>query len=67
MTITENISRSCNCNEIQAQEYLEDELRNLRELQALNDLRYSDLEEACKGLGLDFDWIHDLITTLTVS
>jgi len=35
---------------------LDDEIRNLQELQADNDLRGEDFEIACSNLGLDQDW-----------
>ena len=48
--IIENICTACHCGERRAEEYLTAELRNLREL------RDADLETACSGLGLDFDY-----------
>lgn len=56
-TIIQRISTACSCNEQEAQEYLNDELRHLREMRDLGDLRNSDFESACSGLGLDFDFI----------
>lgn len=55
MEIVNTISKTCNCNEQEAQEYLEDEVCNLKELQDLDDLRYSDLEDACQNLGIEID------------
>lgn len=62
--IIENICISCSCNEQEAQEYLDSELSNLRELQQLNDLRESDIESACSGLGLELDYMEYFITRL---
>ena len=45
--IIELISNSCSCSQMEAQEYLGSELRNLRELQELDDLREEDIETAC--------------------
>ena len=58
-TVIENICTACRCGERRAEEYLAAELRNLRELRELRDagaLCYGDLEPACSGLGLDFDY-----------
>ena len=57
--IIENICTAGRCGERRAEEYLAAELRNLRELRELRDagaLCYGDLETACSGLGLDFDY-----------
>ncbi len=62
--IIENICISCSCKEQEAQEYLEDEMRNLRDLQSLDDLQESDIENACSSLGLDFDYMEYFITRL---
>ena len=56
-TIIETICRSYSCDPLQAQEYLDDELRNLRDLRNLGDLRHSDLASACSSLGLDMDYV----------
>jgi len=50
------ICNSCGCGKTEAQEYLDSELQNLRELQELDDLRESDIELACNNLGLDLDY-----------
>ena len=58
-TVIENICTACRCGERRAEEYLAAELRNLLELRELRDagaLCYGDLETACSGLGLDFDY-----------
>ena len=58
------ISNSCGCSQTEAQEYLDSELRNLRELQELDDLREDDIETACLGLGLDLDCLEYFINRL---
>ena len=50
------ISSSCGCSQTEAQEYLDSEIRYLRELQEADDLREDDIEMACSNLGLDQDW-----------
>ncbi|GAE84888.1 hypothetical protein [Bacteroides reticulotermitis] len=64
--IIKRICNSCSCDECEAQEYLDDEIRNLRELKELNDLRYSDLELACTNLGLENDYVQYFINRLSV-
>ena len=54
--IIDLICNSCSCGKEEAQEYLDDEIRNLQELQENNDLRSEDFEIACSNLGLDLDW-----------
>ena len=54
--IIENICAACHCGERRAEEYLVAELQNLRELRDAGVLCYGDLETACAGLGLDFDY-----------
>ena len=51
--IIERICGSCNCDEATAKEYLNDEIRHLRELQEVNDLQESDIELSCSGLGIE--------------
>lgn len=50
--IIERICGSCGCDEATAKEYLNDEIRHLRELQDVNDLQESDIELSCSGLGI---------------
>ncbi|WP_455674187.1 hypothetical protein [Phocaeicola sp.] len=64
-SIIKNICNSCSCNETEAQEYLDDEIRNLRELRDLNDLRYEDMEQACADLGLENDYVPYFINVLS--
>ena len=47
------ICNSCGCGQTEAQEYLDSEIRYLRELQEADDLREDDMETACLNLGLD--------------
>ena len=49
------IGSSCSCSQTEAQEYLDSEIRYLRELQEADDLREDDMETACLNLGLDLD------------
>ena len=51
--IIERICGSCGCDEATAKEYLNDEIRHLRELQEVNDLQESDIELSCSGLGIE--------------
>ena len=55
---------SCSCNDTKAQEYLDDELRHLRELQEVDDLREDDIGMACSNLGLDLDYQEYFINRL---
>ena len=63
-TIIENICTSCGCTAEQAREYLDDEVRNLRELCDQNDLREDDIELACSNLGLESDYMDYFINRL---
>ena len=47
------IGSSCGCSQKEAREYLDSEIRYLRELQEADDLREDDMETACLNLGLD--------------
>ena len=58
------IGSSCSCSQTEAQEYLDDELRHLRELQEVNDLREDDIGMACSNLGLDLDYQEYFINRL---
>ena len=44
--IIDRICTSCGCDKETAREYLDAEVRNLRELRNANDLREGDLESA---------------------
>ncbi|MDR1501209.1 MAG: hypothetical protein LBT43_01970 [Prevotella sp.] len=63
-SIISAISNSCGCDSVQAQEYLDDEIGNLRELKELDDLRYSDMETACDNLGLEHDYVEYFVNAL---
>ena len=43
---------------------MDSEIRNLRELQELDDLREDDIDMACSNLGLDFDYREYFINRL---
>ena len=60
-TIIENICTSCNLSEEDAQIELDSAIRNLKELRDLGDLRETDFEDTCLGLGLDLDYIEYFI------
>lgn len=62
--IIENICKACNCSAAEAQEHLDAEIQNLQEFQKADDLRYSDFETACQGLGLDLDYVQYFISVL---
>ena len=62
--IIDLICNSCSCGKEEAQEYLDDELRHLRELQEANDLREDDIGMACSSLGLDLDYQEYFINRL---
>lgn len=64
--IIKSICNSCGCNEQEAQEYLNDEVRNLQELKELDDFRYSDMEQSCTDLGLEQDYVQYFINILSV-
>lgn len=65
-SIIKRICNSCSCNEQEACEYLDDEIRNLQELKELDDFRYSDMEVACDNLGLEQDHVQYFIHALSV-
>ncbi len=58
------ICSSCGCDRAETQEYLDSEIRTLRELQELDDLREEDMEAACLNLGLDLDYQEYFINRL---
>nr|DAE55323.1 MAG TPA: hypothetical protein [Caudoviricetes sp.] len=64
MGIIKRICNSCSCNEQEAQEYLDDEIRHLRDLQSVDDLQYDDFEAACQSLGLESDFVQFFILQL---
>ena len=48
-----------------AKEYLNDEIRHLRELQEVNDLQESDIELSCSGLGIESECMEYFTMVLT--
>lgn len=64
--IIQAICGGCSCDEPQAQEYLDDEMRYLRELREVNDLQPSDIELACSNLGIEADYEEYFIQALAV-
>lgn len=63
-SIIDRICNTCSCGQMQAQEYLDDEIRTLQELRDLADLRSGDLEVACDNLGLEHDYVEYFIHAL---
>ena len=63
--IIERICGYCNCDEATAREYLNDEIRHLRELQEVEDLQESDIEQSCKNLGFESECIEYFTMVLT--
>ena len=63
--IIERICGSCGCDEATATEYLNDEIRHLRELQEVNDLQESDIELSCSGLGIEAECMEYFTMVLT--
>lgn len=57
------ICSSCGCDRMEAQGYLDSEIRTLRELQELG-VREEDMEAACLNLGLDLDYQEYFINRL---
>ena len=51
-------------SQTKAREYLDSEIRYLRELQEADDLREDDMETACLNLGLDLDYREYFINRL---
>ena len=64
INIIEQISNSCSSLQRFAQEYLDSDIRYLRELQEADDLREDDMETACLNLGLDLDYREYFINRL---
>ena len=57
--IIERICGSCGCDEATAKEYLNDEIRHLR------DLQESDIELSCSGLGIESECMEYFTMVLT--
>lgn len=64
--IIQAICGGCSCDEPQAQEYLNDEMRYLRELREVNDLQPSDIKLACSNLGIETDYEEYFIQALAI-
>ena len=62
----EAICGGCSCDEQQAQEYLGDEMRYLRELREVNDLQQSDIAMACSNLGIESDYEEYFVQALAI-
>ena len=67
MNIVEKICNTCSCNIEEAQEHLDNELRHLRELVELDDLRSDDISTSCSNLGLESDYEIYFINQLTIA
>ena len=63
--IIEKICGSCNCDEATAKEYLNDEIRHLRELQEVEDLQEIDIEQSCSDIGIESECIEYFTMVLT--
>ena len=55
------IAHSQECSIKEARESLTEEIFYLRTLRKKQDLRYTDLQDVCGGLGIDDDYIPHLI------
>lgn len=66
MSIIDAIAIGCDCSKTEAQEYLNEEVNNLRELADNHDLSCEDIREACSNLGIDQDYEFHFITQLAV-
>ena len=69
MNIIELIQCTCSCNETEAREHLNNEVRNLKELKELEaeglaTLEYRDFEYACDNLGIEHDYIEYFMNQL---
>jgi len=63
--IIERICGSCGCDEMTAKEYLDAEIRHLRQLHEVDDLRPSDIEQSCNDLGIETECVEYLTMALT--
>ena len=59
------ICGSCGCDEATAKEYLEAEIRYLRQLQEVEDLRPDDIEQSCSDLGIETECMEYFTMVLT--
>lgn len=72
MNIITLITKTCSCSEKEAQEHLDNEIRNLRELKELEaedlgTLEYRDFEYACDNLGIEYDYVEYFMNQLTTA
>ena len=72
MNIVELITRTCSCSTEEAQEHLDNEIRNLRELRDLEKedlatLEHRDFEYACDNLGIEHEYVTYFINQLTIA
>lgn len=63
--IINRIATSCNMPLDDAEQELNANINYLRELQELNDLRYSDIIQVCQDLGLESDFDEYFLSRLT--
>lgn len=60
------VAITCSCTSAQAQEYVDDELRNLTEIaQSEDGLEYRDIEYACENLSVESDWEEFFVNAMT--
>ena len=64
MSMIQSICNSCSCTPEEARGYLNDEIRNLRELNEVNDLRIDDFDQACFNLGIELDYVEEMLMML---
>lgn len=62
--IEELVTKTCHCTKEKAREYIDDELRCLREYADSGDLRYADFEVACSDLGIENDYIEYFMSAM---
>lgn len=60
-TLLDTIARNNDCDVQGAENLLQDELNVCRDLLCEGDLNYSDMEDMCMNLGVDFDEIEQLV------
>lgn len=63
-TLLDTIARNNDCSVCDAEEILRDELNVCRDLLSAGDLDYSDMEDMCMNLGVEFDEIEQMLLML---
>ena len=63
-TLLDTIARNNDCSVCDAEDLLQVELNVCRDLLSIGDLDYSDMEDMCMNLGVDFDEIEQMILML---